>query len=95
MVKLPRAWTRCGVSPVDDHHVLPRGRGGGVLDEAGEIYHHLALCRNHHRQVDDWGTGSGLLIDGYVYRDGMFIVYSGSNQYLTTKYGKDARYEVR
>lgn len=95
MVRLPRAWVRCGKSPVDDHHVLPRGRGGGVLDEVGETFHHLACCREHHREVDERGTSSGLLIDGYVYRDGGYIVYSGSNEYLLMKYGKQARYEVR
>lgn len=95
MVKLHRVWTRCGKSPVDDHHVLPRGRGGGVLDDVGEAFHHLALCRAHHEEVDRLGPASGLLIEGYVYRDGMYIVYSGPNEYLTNKYGKDARYEVR
>lgn len=95
MVRLKRAWVRCGKTPVDDHHVLPRGRGGGVLDEVGETFHHLALCRKHHQEVDELGTSSGLLIDGYVYRDGIYIVYSGSNEYLTTKYGKQAHREVR
>ena len=95
MVRLERAWVRCGVSPVDDHHVLTRGRGGGVLDEVGETFHHLALCRKHHQQVDNWGSSSGLLIEGYVYRDGMFIVYSGPDEYLTTTYGKEAHYQVR
>jgi hypothetical protein len=95
MVRLPRAWVRCGKSPVDDHHVLPRGRGGGILDECGEAFHHLAVCRAHHEEVDNRGTSSGLLIDGYVYRDGMYIVYEGSNWYLLAKYGREAKYAVR
>lgn len=95
MVRLDHAWVRCGKSPVDDHHVLPRGRGGGLLDELGESFHHLALCRTHHQEVDERGSSSGLLIDGYVYRDGMYVVYSGSDEYLTNKYGREARHEVR
>lgn len=92
MVRLKRAWVRCGKTPVDDHHVLPRGRGGGVLDEVGETFHHLACCRLHHDQVDRYGAESGLLIEGYVYRDGLYVVYSGPDPYLTRKYGKEARY---
>lgn len=95
MVRLERAWVRCGKTPVDDHHVLPRGRGGGVLDEVGETYHHLALCRSHHREVDNWGSSSGLMIEGYAYRDGMYVVYSGPDEHLLAKYGKEARHEVR
>jgi len=95
MVRLDRAWVRCGRSPVDDHHVLPRGRGGSVLDELGEDYHHLALCRTHHQEVDDRGASSGLLIEGYVWVDGMYVVYVGPDMYLTHRYGKQARCEVR
>jgi hypothetical protein len=35
------------------------------------------------------------MIDGYAYRDGMYIVYSGPDAYLTSKYGKEAHSEVR
>lgn len=95
MVRLSRAWVRCGRAPVDDHHVLPRGRGGGLLDECGETLHHLALCRVHHTEVDERGTSSGLLIDGYVYRDGLYVVYVGTHVNLSKKYGKEARYALR
>jgi hypothetical protein len=94
MVRLDRAWVRCGVAPVDDHHVLPRGRGGSALDEVGEIYHHLALCREHHTQVDTWGAASGLLIEGYVWVDGPYLIYVGPDLYLSSIYGKQAQYAV-
>jgi hypothetical protein len=88
MVRLDRAWVRCGKSPVDDHHVLPRGRGGSVLDAAGETYHHLALCRAHHQEVDERGASSGLIIEGYVRTDAGQAIYVGPDLYLSSKYGK-------
>lgn len=54
----------------------------------------MALCRAHHEEVDRYSSASGLLIQGYVYRDGPYIVYEGSNWYLLSKYGKDRKYEV-
>lgn len=87
MVALTRAWARCGRSPVDDHHALPRSRGGSLLDEVGELYHHIALCRWHHSQVDEYGADSGLLIQGSVYRDGTRLVYKGPDEYLSKRYG--------
>jgi hypothetical protein len=96
MVRLDRAWVRCGKSPVDDHHVLPRSRGGSVLDSAGEIYHHLALCRTHHTEVDERGASSGLLIEGYVWTDaGGFIVYVGPDMYLSNRYGQRTKNATR
>lgn len=86
MVRLSRAWVRCGRRGVEDHHVLTRARGGGLLDEDGEIYHHLALCPSHHRMVDDMGHESGLIIQGYAYRDGRDIVYQGPDAYLSERY---------
>lgn len=78
-------YTRCGRSPVEDHHALTRARGGDLLDSVGEIYHHIALCSSHHREVYFIKDG---IIDGYVYRDGPKIVYTGPDEYLTGKYGK-------
>lgn len=95
MVALPRAWARCGRGPVDDHHALTRARGGGLLDELGETYHHLALCRTHHSQVDDHGYQSHLLIAGSAYRNGTRVVYVGPDEYLTAKYGPVALQGVR
>jgi hypothetical protein len=86
MVELPRTWARCGKAPVEDHHVLTRARGGDVLDEVGETYHHLALCPKHHRMVDVMGSESGLILEGSVYKDGWRIVYVGPDEYLSDKY---------
>ena len=94
MVRLPRAWVRCGIAPVDDHHVLTRARGGGLLDKVGETRHHLALCRGHHRLVDDYGFDSGLLLQGQVYLDGGRVVYQGPDEYLTSKYGRGVEVPV-
>lgn len=82
MVRLPRTWTRCGRLGVDDHHMLTRARGGGVLDSVGETYHHLALCRGHHRMADD----EHLIIDGYVWSDAGVVTYKGPDEYLSEKY---------
>lgn len=91
MVPLPRAWARCGVSPIEDHHALTRARGGDILDALGEIHHHLALCARHHRTAHRaLGRLAGLLIDGYVYREGVHVVYSGPDEYLTRTYGRAA-----
>lgn len=71
--------------------MLTRSRGGALLDTAGETAHHLALCRGHHRLVDDYGSESGLMIDGSAYRDGLYLVYVGPDEYLTKTYGLDAK----
>ena len=89
MVRVNQVWTRCGISPVEDHHALTRARGGAVLDEVGEIYHHVALCRKHHRDVDEFGFDSGLMIQGWVYKINGVVAYSGPDQYLKNKYGSN------
>ena len=80
-------WTRCGRSPVEIHHMLTRARGGNLLDDADETYHLIALCREHHAWADGGQAyEAGLLIDGYVNRNGTKIIYSGTDEYLTEKY---------
>ncbi len=86
VVQLPHAWTRCGRHPVEVHHALPRGRGGNLLDSVGETYHLIALCPMHHREVDNYGSESGLMISGYVRRDGSKIIYEGPDDYLSATY---------
>ena len=88
MIKVKDTWTRCGRSPVEDHHLLTRARGGTVLDALGETYHHLACCPYHHRMVDDLGFDSGLLIQGSAYRNGNVVSYVGPDRYLSQKYPK-------
>lgn len=91
VIQLPRAWVRCGKRPVEDHHLLTRARGGDLLDEVGEIHHHLALCHEHHVAAHSPNAReAGLLMDGYVYRDAAHgLVYSGPDVYLSDKYGHE------
>jgi hypothetical protein len=80
-------WTRCGLGPIEVHHALTKARGGRILDEIGETYHLIALCPRCHRMSDGADAyAGGVLIDGYVSRDGDWVVYSGSDQYLSEKY---------
>lgn len=80
----------CGRDPADLHHKLTRARGGLILDAAGETYHHLYLCREHHGVAHDEGSafGNGLLIRGAVTTgtDGRPL-YIGPDEYLTEHYG--------
>lgn len=83
----PYIWARCGVGPIEVHHLLTRARGGKILDEEGETYHLMALCHPHHRAADGAEAYEGdLLIDGYITRENGRVVYSGSNDYLKEKY---------
>lgn len=91
MVRLPRAYARCGKNVVEVHHMLKRSRGGHLLDPLGETYHLIALCHEHHRYAETSGDDSGLLIDGYVVTDSISgrPVYVGSDEYLREHYGKE------
>jgi hypothetical protein len=84
----------CGVEGADLHHKITRARGGKILDAAGEKYHLLYLCREHHNIAHDTDTAyeRGLLIHGYVITgvDGRPL-YTGPDAYLTEHYGKDVR----
>jgi hypothetical protein len=86
-------WTRCFREPVDVHHRLTRARGGHLLDELGEIYHLMALCRQHHSHDADgrYAHESGLLIDGQMFYAGGTYWYEGSDTYLKDNYGKGVR----
>jgi hypothetical protein len=92
--KKPRMiWARCFRSPVDVHHRLTRARGGGLLDELGEIYHLMALCRQHHSDDADgrFAFEAGLLLDGRMYYAGGVYWYEGSDPYLKDNYGNGVR----
>ena len=92
--KTKTTYVPCGAENADLHHKLTRARGGLILDAAGESYHHLRLCREHHGMAHDLGTAydSGLLIHGYVITgtDGRPL-YTGPDEYLNEHYGKGAR----
>lgn len=76
--------------------MLTRGRGGAILDAAGEIYHLVALCPRCHAASDGGDAYIGsLLIDGYVTSDNEGKpVYHGSDKYLRRKYGDDKPEEL-
>jgi hypothetical protein len=83
----------CGQEPADLHHKLTRARGGILLDIAGESYHQLYLCREHHDMAHDEGSAfeRGLLIHGQVITgpDGRPL-YHGPDEYLTEHYGPES-----
>lgn len=87
-------WTRCGIAPVEDHHALTRARGGDILDQLGEIYHHIALCYRHHKYAHEVRDGGQMIIDGSVYRDGAYIVYQGPDDYLSGKYSRSMEVQI-
>jgi hypothetical protein len=87
MVLVAGVWTRCWDMPTEDHHMLTRARGGRILDDVGETYHHIFLCRRHHANADGAEAyEGGLLIDGYVTRENGRVVYYGTDEYLKEKY---------
>jgi hypothetical protein len=83
----------CGVEPADNHHRITRARGGKILDKAGETYHLMWLCREHHSYAHDNGDAikGGLLLEGFVitHQDGRPL-YVGPDDYLTKTYGPTA-----
>lgn len=84
----------CGKTDAELHHKITRARGGILLDIAGETYHHLYLCREHHNVAhdEDYAFESGLLIRGSVttHLDGK-PVYVGPDEYLNEHYGEMSR----
>lgn len=81
----------CGKDGADLHHKLTRARGGLILDKAGETYHHMYLCREHHDVAHDTETAfvNGLLIRGFV-TTGLNgrPQYKGPDEYLNEHYGE-------
>lgn len=91
MVWVNHRYTRCGKTAPDVHHMLFRSRGGDVLDEIGETYHLVCLCRLHHDWVHHHPAEAalgGLVIEGQVWVDGGRAVYRGPDPYLHTTYGR-------
>lgn len=89
MVMVGRTWTRCGRTPTDVHHRLTRARGGVILDNFGETYHLMDLCRSHHSIAHDYpALESGLLLGGSVVTCQCGIPsYEGPDVYLSGRYG--------
>lgn len=92
MLEVAGVWTRCWRTPVEIHHMLTKARGGEALDRAEETYHLIALCPTCHR-ASDGGSAyeGGLLIEGSAIwdRTNNRPVYTGPDEYLTRKYGRD------
>lgn len=86
MIALPSTWARCGRLGIEDHHMLTRARGGDLLDTVGEIYHHIALCPEHHRYAHAEGFPTGLMLEGSAYLEGGIITYVGPDDYLSARY---------
>lgn len=83
-------WARCGDTPVEIHHRITRARGGMFLDWVGESYHLMALCRSHHNMAhdQDYAIENGLLLEGYVNWSNNYAVYTGPDEHLKERYGK-------
>lgn len=90
MVLVDVIWTRCGISPVEIHHMLKRSQGGNTLDEVGETYHLIALCPAHHKHAHttDKGYQEEVLILGDVIWDNIEHrpVYRGPDPTLSKRY---------
>lgn len=69
--------------------MLPKSRGGRILDQHGETAHLIHLCRAHHSQAHKRSQAEGLMIDGYVTTDPLTNnpVYTGSDEVLS-KYSR-------
>lgn len=89
LIEIEDRWVRCWQQPLETHHLITRGRGGKVLDKAGETYHLMKLCHEHHMQAHDQAQAfeRGLLLPGSVVT-GPYgkPVYTGPDEYLSKKY---------
>jgi 5-methylcytosine-specific restriction endonuclease McrA len=81
-------WLRCGSPATDVHHLLPKSRGGRILDDVGETCHLIHLCREHHAQAHSRKEAHGMMIDGSVTWDKLRNrpVYQGTDPELTRRY---------
>lgn len=88
LVETNGKYVPCGAPDAQLHHKLTRARGGLILDKAGETYHHLRLCAEHHAIAHDQPAfDNGLLIRGFVKSDTRgHPIYSGPDEYLKEKY---------
>src|SRR5262245_20145173 len=82
-----RYWP-CGKEDAQLHHKLTRARGGLILDRAGETYHQMWLCVEHHAVAHDAPAfDNGLLLRGFVKTGPRGEpIYSGPDEYLSEKY---------
>ena|SRR5436190_12799553 len=78
----------CGLEDAQLHHKLTRARGGLILDRAGETYHQMWLCAEHHGIAHDQPAfDNGLLLRGSVRTNHLGQpVYTGPDEYLKEHY---------
>lgn len=88
LVQVGERYVPCGRDNADLHHKITRARGGEILDRAGETYHQMRLCREHHSYAHDNDSAyeGGLLLRGYVFTGRTGVVYIGPDDYLSQKY---------
>ena len=82
-------WMRCPAPATEVHHLLPKSRGGRILDDYGESCHLIHLCKTDHIQAHSRKDAEGMMIDGSVTWDKMEQrpIYQGTDPELKTKYG--------
>ena len=81
-------WFRCDSPATDVHHLLPKSRGGRILDDYGETYHLMHLCRECHSIAHSRKEADGMMIDGSITWDKINNqpIYKGEDSYLKRKY---------
>ena len=68
--------------------MLPKSRGGRILDEYGETCHLIHLCTPDHQQAHSRKDAMGLMIDGSIAWDKLNSrpKYQGTDPELMNKY---------
>lgn len=81
-------WERCHLPAEELHHMLPKSRGGRILDDFGETCHLIYLCQSDHHQAHSRKDALGLMIDGSITWDKLTNQprYTGTDPELTRKY---------
>jgi hypothetical protein len=87
-VETSASWVRCWHPATEVHHLLPKSRGGRILDDYGETCHLLHLCKSDHMQAHSREHADGLMIDGTVTWDKLNNrpIYKGTDPELRRKY---------
>lgn len=89
-------WMRCTQAATDVHHLLPKSRGGRLLDAVLETAHLIHLCREDHQQAHSRKNAEGMMIDGSVTWNKITNrpEYQGTDPYLRKRYPKSMRTNI-
>lgn len=81
-------WHRCPAQATEVHHLLPKSRGGRILDDYGETCHLIHLCKTDHMAAHSRKDAEGMMIDGSVTWDKLRNrpIYKGTDPELKKKY---------